>query len=189
MALTTTTSETMTDSSITMMTALDDLSSVVAALPVAESAEAPGDLASHGERATTLATQVSEKVTTQVSEKVTTQVSEKVTLATIPASEKAMDTEWQRKPTFLSQFSRNPVASNQSVSIIFTNATGIKLCFCFENDTCQIIYCLIITPQYRHCLNPYVASANSADQYQTAHNATSDQSFHCLLRGLSFKSV
>ena len=134
MALTTTTSETMTDSSITMMTALDDLSSVVVALPVVESAEAPGDLASHGEKATTLATQVSEKVTTQatqVSEKVTTQVSEKVTLATIPASEKAMDTEWQRKPTFLSQFSRNPVASNQSVSIIFTNCNRYKILFLF----------------------------------------------------------
>ena len=117
MALTTTTSETMTDSSITMMEALDDLSSVVAALPVVESAEDPGDQASHGERATTLPTQVSEKDTTQASEKVTTQVSEKVTLA-IPASEKAMDTEWHRKsPTFLSQFSRNPAASKESVSI------------------------------------------------------------------------
>ena len=102
------------------MTALDDLSSVVAALPVVESAEGPGDLASHGERATTLPIQVSEKDTTQAtqaSEKVTTQVSEKVTLA-IPVSEKAMDTEWHRKsPTFLSQFSRNPAVSKESVSI------------------------------------------------------------------------
>ena len=97
----------------------DHLSSVVAELPVAESAEGPGDLASHGERATTLATQVSGKDTTKATEKITSQLiqaTEKVTLA-IQASEKAMDTEWHRKLTFLSRFSRNLQDLEESVSI------------------------------------------------------------------------
>ena len=118
--LTTTTSETMTDSSITMMTDLGDhLSSAVVELPAVESVEAPGDLASHGERATTLATQVSEKDTTKATEKITSQLiqaTEKVTLA-IQASEKALDTEWHRKLTFLSRFSRNLQDLEESVSI------------------------------------------------------------------------
>ena len=59
--------------------------SVVEELPAVESAEDPGDLASHGERDTTLATPATEKDTTQV-----TQATEK---DTTQALEKATDTE------------------------------------------------------------------------------------------------
>ena len=90
---------TMTGSSIMMTGASEEVLSVVeelsvvGELPAVESAEGPGDLASHGERATTLATPATDKDTTQVtqaSEKDTTQASEKDTTQVL---EKVTDTE------------------------------------------------------------------------------------------------
>ena len=88
----------MTGASEEVLSVVEELS-VAEGLPAVESAEGPGDLASHGERDTTLATQASEKATTQVtqaSEKATTQATqalEKATTQATQASEKDMDTE------------------------------------------------------------------------------------------------
>ena len=87
---------TMTDSSIMMTGASEEVLSVAEGLPAVESAEDPGDLASHGERDTTLATQASEKATTQATqatEKAITQATQVLEKATTQASEKVMDTE------------------------------------------------------------------------------------------------
>ena len=91
---------------------VEDLS-VAAGLPAVESAEGPGDLASHGERATTLATPATEKATTQV-----TQATERDTTQATQALERVTDTELHRKLlSFLCQSRANLQDSKDSVCI------------------------------------------------------------------------
>ena len=103
----------MTEASEEVLSVVEELS-VAEGLPAVESAEGPGDLASHGERDTTLATPATEKDTTQAtqaSEKDTTQVLEKVT-----------DTEWPRKLlSFHCQSRANLQGLKESVSTILSH--------------------------------------------------------------------